>query len=299
MRLVAVGAASTIARRAVHPGRDGTSDGRHTRPRPRRRGACRTAARELAARALPGGRAIAAPVVIRRRAARAAALAAICGHRARRRGRRAACSRCSTPLLDLPGRCPARVTSGTWLASTRFPVACVPRRRRRRPRRSASRGCRARGAGPTDIAVFAASRSRWRSPAPPGCPSCCSPSSSGAAVGALLLVAFGAPNRRPTPAAVAAALREAGSTSRASRFERAVGGRSQLYRADDDRRRTAFVKVYGQDSRDADLLYRGYRTLVLRGPERRLALARRSSTTSSTRRCCCCSHAGRRRTAPR
>ena len=47
-------------------------------------------------------------------------------------------------------------------------------------------------------------------------------------------------------------------------LERAIGGRAQLYRAGLADGGTCFVKVYCQDSRDADLLYRGYRTLLLR-----------------------------------
>ena len=47
-------------------------------------------------------------------------------------------------------------------------------------------------------------------------------------------------------------------------MQRADGGRSQLYVATVDGDR-AFVKVYAEDSRDADLLYRGYRPLALRG----------------------------------
>ena len=49
-------------------------------------------------------------------------------------------------------------------------------------------------------------------------------------------------------------------------LERATGGRSQLYRAALRDGTSAFVKVYARDSRDADLLYRGYRTLLLRDP---------------------------------
>ena len=50
----------------------------------------------------------------------------------------------------------------------------------------------------------------------------------------------------------------------------------------------AFVKVYGQDSRDADLLYRGVPPVVLRGSGDEVA-RRRSRRRSSTRRSCCCS----------
>lgn len=116
----------------------------------------------------------------------------------------------------------------------------------------------------------------------------------GVAVGAAVLIALGAPNRRPSPAAVGVALREAGLSLTGLSLERAEGGRAQLYVAStEDGRR--FVKVNAQDSRDADLLYRGYRMLVLRGskddrPSQSLAseveheallllLARRSSVT--------------------
>jgi undecaprenyl-diphosphatase len=89
---------------------------------------------------------------------------------------------------------------------------------------------------------------------------------AGGAGGAAILVAFGAPNRRPSPAAIAAALSASGIDVTGLELRRAIGGRSQLYRA------TApgggvFLKVYGHDSRDADLLYRSYRTLVLRESE--------------------------------
>ena len=84
--------------------------------------------------------------------------------------------------------------------------------------------------------------------------------------GAAMLVVFGAPNRRPTPTAIAGALRAAGIGLESLQLQRAVGGRSQLYRT----LTTGgpwFLKVYAQDSRDADLLYRLYRTLVLRDSE--------------------------------
>ena len=89
---------------------------------------------------------------------------------------------------------------------------------------------------------------------------------AGTTVGAAVLVLFGAPNRRPSPAAVAAALDGAGAPLRTLELQRAVGGRSQLYRATTEDGRRLFLKVFSQDSRDAELLYRGYRTLVLRGP---------------------------------
>ena len=43
-------------------------------------------------------------------------------------------------------------------------------------------------------------------------------------------------------------------------------GRAQRYVATMAEGPPLFVKVYAQDARDADLLYRSYRTLMLRGP---------------------------------
>jgi glycosyltransferase 2 family protein len=85
----------------------------------------------------------------------------------------------------------------------------------------------------------------------------------GGLAGSLVLLAFGAPNRRPSPAAIAAALGAAGIDVTQLDLRRAVGGRSQLYRATTPEG-GLFLKVYSDDSRDADLLYRSYRTLVLR-----------------------------------
>ena len=85
----------------------------------------------------------------------------------------------------------------------------------------------------------------------------------GGVAGSLMLVALGAPNRRPSAAAIAAALGAAGIDVTHLDLRRAVGGRSQLYRATTPEG-GLFLKVYSDDSRDADLLYRTYRTLVLR-----------------------------------
>jgi uncharacterized protein (TIRG00374 family) len=89
---------------------------------------------------------------------------------------------------------------------------------------------------------------------------------TGSLAGAALLVAVGAPNRRPSPQAVAEGLHRCDLDVTALTLERAVGGRSQLYRATLADGTTTFVKVYARDSRDADLLYRGYRTALLRDP---------------------------------
>ena len=90
--------------------------------------------------------------------------------------------------------------------------------------------------------------------------------STGCLGGAAVLVVVGAPNRRPSPQAVADGLHRAGLAVTGLTLERAVGGRAQLYRAALADGTSAFVKVYARDSRDADLLYRGYRTLTLRDP---------------------------------
>jgi glycosyltransferase 2 family protein len=166
--------------------------------------------------------------------------------------------------IDLPGRLPDALTRGMWVASPRFPslaylsgaaaAAIVGKPWLSRQWRRA-----------TDIAllvlalVMAAAGSA-------GVPAILLAASAGAAVGAALLVVFGAPNRRPAPATVAAALTEAGLDVSGLQLQRAVGGRSQLYVANLSDGRHTFVKVFGRDSRDADLLYRGYRTLLLRGP---------------------------------
>jgi glycosyltransferase 2 family protein len=89
---------------------------------------------------------------------------------------------------------------------------------------------------------------------------------TGSVAGAALLVVVGAPNRRPSPQAIADGLRRCDLGVTALTLERAVGGRSQLYRATLADGTTTFVKVYARDSRDADLLYRGYRNAVLRDP---------------------------------
>ena len=58
----------------------------------------------------------------------------------------------------------------------------------------------------------------------------------GAAVGAAILTVLGAPNRRPSAADVALALRDAGLDVIDLTLERAEGGRSQLYLASDGNR---------------------------------------------------------------
>ena len=76
-------------------------------------------------------------------------------------------------------------------------------------------------------------------------------------VGAAVLVVFGAPNRRPTAGGGGGgARRPPGWSSSGLELRRADGGRTQLYDAYPIEGDPAFLKVYGRDSRDADLLYR-------------------------------------------
>jgi undecaprenyl-diphosphatase len=89
-------------------------------------------------------------------------------------------------------------------------------------------------------------------------------SAIGATVGTGLLVAFGAPDRRPGTAEVLAAL-QAGGFPAASVDLAAVHGKgSRLFVMTTTDGHRFFVKILGQDQRDADLLYRAYRFVRLR-----------------------------------
>jgi glycosyltransferase 2 family protein len=166
--------------------------------------------------------------------------------------------------LDLPGRVPDAVSTGTWVASPRFPslaylagaaaATAVGKPWLPRPWR------RAADASLVGLAVVMALAGTS------GGPELILALAVGSAAGCALLVVFGAPNRRPAPAAIAEALRLAGRSVSDLELVRAEGGRSQLYRAGAGAERPTFLKVYGRDARDADLLYRSYRVLLLRGP---------------------------------
>jgi undecaprenyl-diphosphatase len=165
--------------------------------------------------------------------------------------------------LDVAGRAPNAVTSGTWVASTRFPSLLYV--------------C---GAASASTAAKPWLSRPWRKAADltlavlvlvlaiagtAGVLGLLLAVAAGVTVGAALLVLVGAPNRRPTPAAVAVALQSDGVDVRDLSLERVEGGRSQLYVAHRTDGSPIFVKVYAGDSRDADLLYRSYRRYVLRG----------------------------------
>jgi undecaprenyl-diphosphatase len=86
----------------------------------------------------------------------------------------------------------------------------------------------------------------------------------GATVGAAVLVAFGAPDRRLGPRDVWAALTDAGFivTSVVPAAVDAKGSRPFVATLAGGE--SLFVKAFGTDERDADLLYRFYRAVVLR-----------------------------------
>ena len=179
-------------------------------------------------------------------------------------------------------RVPGAVASGTWVASTRFPgpvylAAAVAIAVAGRPWLARS-WLRAVTLGLTALVLVLVIAGSG------GLLELLLAVVAGGFMGAALLVAVGAPNRRPSPAAVTAALRDAGLDVVGLTLQRAEGGRSQLYRAANADGTTVFVKVYGHDSRSADILYRGYRTAVLRGTND-AARPRRCNRTWSTRRC--------------
>jgi len=100
----------------------------------------------------------------------------------------------------------------------------------------------------------------------------------GAAIGAGVLLAFGRPDRRPTPAAIATALSDAGiavATLEPATVD-ARGSRPYFGVLDDGSR--IFVKVLGAEERAADLLFRFYRYLRLKnvGDDRPFSSLRRT-----------------------
>ena len=209
--------------------------------------------------------------------------------RARGRGAAPALFALLDALLDVGGRVPRRGRpSGTWVASTDFPSLVVRRRRRRGRDRGGKPWLRAVVAAGADLAllglvvVMAVAGSA-------GVPELMlAVAARRRPSGAAVLIAFGAPNRRPTPATVAAALaRRRDSPSRDLTLERAEGGRAQLYAAalDGGDRAVRQGLRAGQPRRRPPLP----RRTAPRSSAARTTTGRRcrSSRTSSTKRCCC------------
>jgi undecaprenyl-diphosphatase len=86
----------------------------------------------------------------------------------------------------------------------------------------------------------------------------------GATVGTGVLVAFGAPDRRPGPAEVVAALQAGGFPAVSAELATVAHKGSRPFVVVDADGGRFFVKILGQDQRDADLLYRAYRCARLR-----------------------------------
>ncbi len=86
----------------------------------------------------------------------------------------------------------------------------------------------------------------------------------GATVGTGMLVAFGAPDRRPGPADVVTALRAGGFPAVSADLAPVAGKGSRPFVVATAGGERFFVKILGQDQRDADLLYRAYRFIRLR-----------------------------------
>ena len=166
--------------------------------------------------------------------------------------------------LALHRRIPDGVTGDTWVLSSRFPslpylaaVAAIATLGKPWLSRSWRRSC------DWGVAVLAGAMAIAGTA---GVPELALAVATGSAAGAAVLVVFGAPNRRPAPATVAGSLREAGLPVTDLALQLAPTGRAQRYVATMSDGPPLFVKVYAQDARDADLLYRSYRTLLLRGP---------------------------------
>ena len=88
---------------------------------------------------------------------------------------------------------------------------------------------------------------------------------TGVTVGASLLVAFGVPDRRMGAEGVAAALTAAGVPASGVSDQGVKAKGSRPFVAVTGAGQALFVKVLGSDDRDADLLYRAYRAVRLRG----------------------------------
>jgi glycosyltransferase 2 family protein len=88
---------------------------------------------------------------------------------------------------------------------------------------------------------------------------------AGITVGAGVLVLFGVPDRRLAPEGIAAALASAGLPVAGVKPAAVEAKSSRPFTAVTEDGESLFIKVLGSDQREADLLYRAYRFLRLRG----------------------------------
>ena len=127
-------------------------------------------------------------------------------------------------ILDVSGRAPNAVTSGTWVASTRFPsllYVCGAAGALTAAKPWFSRSWRRAGDVTLAVLVLVLAIAGTA-----GVPGLLLAGLAGLAAGAGLLVLVGAPNRRPAPRAVALAMRAGGVDVRDLSLERAEGGRT-------------------------------------------------------------------------
>ena len=87
---------------------------------------------------------------------------------------------------------------------------------------------------------------------------------TGLTVGAAVLVVFGVPDRRIGSGEIAEALRAAGLPAESVRPADVTSKGSRPFDASGPGGQRWFIKAFGSDQRDADLLYRGYRAVRLR-----------------------------------
>ena len=166
-----------------------------------------------------------------------------------------------TALLDDPPPVPGAIAGDAWLLSTRFPTlsylgAAAAAATVGKPWLSR----RWRRAVDVLLAVLGVTMALAGSA---GVPELLLAAAAGGLAGTAVLIAVGAPNRRPSPATIRDGLTGAGIAVQRLDVERAVGGRAQLYRVDDGGWAGVRQGVQPGQSRRRSALPL-YRTVVLR-----------------------------------
>ena len=166
--------------------------------------------------------------------------------------------------LSLHRQIPDGVTGDTWVLSSRFPslpflaaVAAVATLGKPWLSRSWRRSC------DWGVVVLAGAMAIAGTA---GVPEVALAVASGAAAGAAVLVVFGAPNRRPAPATVAGCPARGRATGDGPGAPTGADRAGPALRRHHGRRTAAVRQGLRPGRGDADLLYRSYRTLMLRGP---------------------------------